>query len=193
MGNKSSVGTIFWRHISEVILIVETWPFVRSSESKFKALVQIWLSRSVGGPFELVAAIRTQPTRQFSGSSRMAGKSWLITRPSLHLDPGAKFCFDQDLAATDLKLGFRRMERSNKGEATPAMQWSKEHEAALFVQRSKEHKATLFVQRSKEHKAALFVQRSKDHKAALFVQRSKEHVIIDRVVGRNDDGALVTL
>jgi len=111
----------------------------------------------------------------------MAGKSWLITRPSLHLDPGAKFCFDQDLAATDLKLGFRRMERSNKGEATPAMQWSKEHEAALFVQRSK------------EHKAALFVQRSKEHKAALFVQRSKEHVIIDRVVGRNDDGALVTL
>src|SRR5260370_40153250 len=91
MGNKSSVGAIFWRHISEVILIVETWPFARSSDSKFKASVQIWRSRSVGGPFEPVAAIRTQPIRQFFGSSRTAGKSWLITRPSLHLDPGARF------------------------------------------------------------------------------------------------------
>ncbi len=63
----------------------------------------------------------------------MAGKSWLITRPSLHLDPGAKFSFGQDLGATNLKLGFLRIERSNKGEATAAMQWSKEHKAALSV------------------------------------------------------------
>jgi hypothetical protein len=63
----------------------------------------------------------------------MAGKSWLITRPSLHLDPGAEFSFGQDLAATNLKLGFRRTERSNNGEATAAMQWSKEYKAALSV------------------------------------------------------------
>src|ERR1700745_364341 len=98
MGNKSSVGAIFWRHISEVILIAQTWPFVRSSDSKFKASVLIWRSRSAGGPFEPLTAIRTQPIRQFSGSSRMAGKWWLITRPSLHLDPGAKFSFGQAFA-----------------------------------------------------------------------------------------------
>jgi hypothetical protein len=63
----------------------------------------------------------------------MAGKSWLITRPSFHLDPGAKLSFGQDLAATDLKLGFRRMERSNKGEASTAMQRSQEHKAAPSV------------------------------------------------------------
>ncbi len=63
----------------------------------------------------------------------MAGKSWQITRPSFHLDPGAKLSFGQDLAATDLKLGFRRMERSNKGEATSAMQRSQEHKTAPSV------------------------------------------------------------
>ena len=63
----------------------------------------------------------------------MAGKSWLITRPSLHLNPGAKFSFGQDLTATNLKLGIRRTERSNRDEATAAMQWSKEYKAALSV------------------------------------------------------------
>jgi hypothetical protein len=71
----------------------------------------------------------------------MAGKWWLITRPSFRLDPGAKLSFGQDPAATDLKLGFRRMERSNKGEASPAMQRSQEHKVAPSVQRSQERKA----------------------------------------------------
>lgn len=75
----------------------------------------------------------------------MAGKSWPITRPSFRLDPGAKLSFGQDPAATDIKLGFRRMERSNEREATPPMQRSQKHKAAPSVQRSKERKAALSV------------------------------------------------
>jgi hypothetical protein len=44
----------------------------------------------------------------------------------LHLDPGAKFSFGQDLVAANLKLGFRRAALSNKGEAAIGMQRSEE-------------------------------------------------------------------